>query len=106
MSASGLWETLRKGMDSVAQFVDSLNVVLLWFCLVAIPVCLVVWLVRAVIHAECQGTDAGDATPYRPSWLRSRLDQMANITVSRRPQTRKRHHRHRHHAETGAGVNQ
>jgi hypothetical protein len=93
-------------MDSVAQFADSLNVVLLWFCLVVIPVCLVVWLVRAVTSSDCQGTDAGEATFHRPSWFRDRLDEVANITVSRRPQTRKRHHRHRHHAEAGAGVNE
>jgi hypothetical protein len=97
MSVSGLWDTLAALLTSGVLLVDWLRPVLLWLCLALSAVYLFALALWVLNRLENGDSDAMDATScHRPSSLHDRLDQMAMIAVSRRPQTRKR--RHRHHA--------
>lgn len=95
MSESSIWDTLKEMMDRAALFVDLLEFVVFWFCVLALPVYLVVCIVRA-FDRNRGDSSVGEATSDPPAGIRGWLDQKADIVISRRPRVRK--HRHRHHA--------
>ena len=93
-----MWETLSDLMAGAALSVDSIRSALIWVCVLLAPVYLIALAAWAINRISGEASDVGEATScHRPSSLHDRLEQMANVAVSRRPQTRKRRHHHRHH---------
>ncbi len=97
MSVSSLWDNLSDLFTSGLLLVDFLRSALLWLCLVLAPVYFVALAAWVLDRLANESSNPGDTTScHQPGSFYDRLDQMVNIAVSRRPQTRKR--RHHHHA--------
>ncbi len=100
MSISGLWNALGELMTNTTLLVDVLRSVLLWACVLLLPVYLVALVVWLLNRLSSDDSAPEQRSPHQPLGFHDRLDQMMNLSISQRPATRKprhRHHRHSHH---------
>ena len=92
MSAS-VWESLSDLMVRVAMVVDFLRLVMFWSALLAFVVWLVLLFLKAVVHSGGHGPDLALGESFQSS-MSGRLEEMANIAISRRQRVRKCRHHH------------